>query len=223
VVLNTGGPVLTPWRDKVAGILEAWYPGQENGDAIASLLFGDVNPSGKLPATFPAGDDQGPLTSPERFPGVNGTARYDEGLLVGYRWFDARDQEPAFPFGHGLSYTTFSYGALRVLPSFRRGGVVTKLRVRNTGDVDGAETVQLYVGFPPGAGEPPKVLKAFRKVQLDPGQRATVTLTLDRQDLSVWDSDRGRWVTPGGRYRIMVGSSSRDIRQTAGFTLRPGR
>ena len=101
VVLNTGGPVLTPWRDRVAGILEAWYPGQENGNAIASVLFGDVNPSGKLPATFPRSDDQGPLTSPERFPGVNDTARYDEGLLVGYRYYDARGQQPRSRSGTG--------------------------------------------------------------------------------------------------------------------------
>jgi beta-glucosidase len=215
VVLDTGGPVLTPWRDKVAGILAAWYPGQENGDAIASLLFGDVNPSGKLPVTFPRSDDQGPLTSPERFPGVNDTVRYDEGLLVGYRFYDARGQQPAYPFGHGLSYTTFSYGRLRVLRSFQRGGAIVKVRVANTGEREGAETVQLYVGFPAGAGEPPKVLRAFRKVQLDPGQRATVTLTLDRRDLSVW---RGHgWVSPAGRYRLMVGSSSRDIRSTATF------
>jgi beta-glucosidase len=215
VVLDTGGPVLTPWRSKVAGILEAWYPGQENGDAIASVLFGDVNPSGKLPATFPRSDAQGPLTSPIRFPGVNDTVRYGEGLLVGYRWYDARGQRPAFPFGHGLSYTTFSYGKLRVLPSFRRGGLIVKVRVRNTGDREGAEVVQLYVGFPASAGEPPKVLKAFRKVQLDPGKRATVTLTLDRRDLSVWSDTRHGWVSPTGRYRLMVGSSSRDIRSTA--------
>jgi beta-glucosidase len=215
VVLNTGGPVLTPWRDRVAGILEAWYPGQENGDAIASLLFGDVNPSGKLPATFPRSDDQGPLTSPERFPGVNDVVRYDEGLLVGYRYYDANGQEPAFPFGHGLSYTTFSYSGLRVLPAFRRGGVTVKVGVRNTGDREGAEVVQLYVGFPDSAGEPPKVLKAFRKVRLDPGKRSTLTLTLDRRDLSVWSDADNRWVSPAGRYRLIVGSSSRDIRATA--------
>lgn len=220
VVLDTGGPVLTPWRNDVAGVLEAWYPGQENGDAIASLLFGDVNPSGKLPVTFPRSDAQGPLTSPIRFPGVNDTVRYSEGLLVGYRYYDARGQQPAFPFGYGLSYTTFSYGKLRVLPSFRRGGAIVKVRVRNTGDREGAEVVQLYVGFPRGAGEPPKVLKAFRKVQLDPGRRSTVTLTLDRRDLSIWDTGENRWVSPTGRYRLMVGSSSRDIRSTASFWRR---
>jgi beta-glucosidase len=220
VVLNTGGPVLTPWRDRVAGVVEAWYPGQENGDAIASVLFGDVNPSGKLPATFPSSDDQGPLTSPERFPGVDDTVRYDEGLLVGYRYYDANDQQPAFPFGHGLSYTSFSYGGLRVLPAFHRGGVTVKVRVVNSGDREGAEVVQLYLGFPQSAGEPPKVLKAFRKIELDPGRRATVTLTLDRRDLSVWSDARNRWVRPAGRYQIMVGSSSRDIRATGSFWSR---
>jgi len=130
-------------------------------------------------------------------------------------WPRARGQQPAFPFGHGLSYTTFSYGKLRVLRSFRRGGAIVKVRVRNTGDREGAEIVQLYVGFPQGAGEPPKVLKAFRKVQLDPGARSTVTLTLDRRDLSVWNDQQNRWISPSGRYRLMVGSSSRDIRATA--------
>ena len=120
VVLNTGGPVLTPWRDKVAGILEAWYPGQENGNAIASVLFGDVDPSGRLPATFPKSDDQGPLPSPERFPGVSDTVRYSEGLQVGYRYYDAHGQQPAFAFGHGLSYTTFSYGKSPVKRSRHR-------------------------------------------------------------------------------------------------------
>ena len=215
VVLNTGGPVLTPWRDKVASIVEAWYPGQENGNAVASVLFGDVDPSGRLPATFPKSDDQGPLTSPERFPGVDDTVRYSEGLQVGYRYYDAHGQQPAFAFGHGLSYTTFSYGQLRVQRSFHHNGAIATVRVRNSGHREGAEVVQLYVGFPPSAGEPPKVLKAFRKVQLGPGRRATVKLTLDRRDLSVWNEARNRWVSPSGRYRLMVGSSSRDIRATA--------
>jgi beta-glucosidase len=220
VVLNTGGPVLTPWRDKVAGIMEAWYPGQENGNAVASVLFGDVNPSGRLPATFPKSDDQGPLTSPERFPGVDDTVRYSEGLQVGYRYYDAHGQQPAFAFGHGLAYTTFSYGRLRVQRSSHRGRVTVKLRVRNSGHREGAEVVQLYVGFPDSAGEPPKVLKAFRKVQLGAGRRTTVTLKLDRRDLSVWSEQRRGWVSPAGRYRLMVGSSSRDIRSTASLRHR---
>jgi beta-glucosidase len=216
VVLDTGGPTLTPWRNRVAGILEAWYPGQQNGDAIAAVLFGDVNPSGRLPVTFPRSDAQGPLTSAGRFPGVSDLARYSEGLLVGYRWYDARRQRPAFPFGYGLSYTRFSYGGLRVRSNAR--GVTVKVRVRNAGARTGAEVVQLYVGFPRRAKEPPKVLKAFRRIQLARRHSATVTLRVKRRDLSVWSTARRRWVTPAGRYRLLVGSSSRDIRATASVT-----
>jgi beta-glucosidase len=219
VVLDTGGPTLTPWRDQVAGLFEAWYPGQQNGDAIAALLFGDANPSGRLPVTFPASDAQGPLTSPSRFPGVNDVASYDEGLLVGYRWYDAIGQQPAYPFGYGLSYTSFAYDRLHVHP-WRHGDLAVRVRVRNTGGRAGAEVVQLYVGFPASAGEPPRVLKAFQKVQLAPGQKANVTLTLGPRDLSVWSDTRNGWYTPGGRYTVMVGSSSRDIRGTASFWRR---
>ena len=221
-MLNTGGPVLMPWLDKVAGDRRGLVSGagDRQRDRLP-LLFGDVDPSGRLPVTFPSRDDQGPLTSPERYPGVNDTVRYSEGLQVGYRYYDAHSQQPAFPFGHGLSYTTFSYGKLRVKRSFHRGGAIVKVRVRNTGHREGAEVVQLYVGFPDSAGEPPKVLKAFRKMQLNPGQRATVTLTLDRRDLSVWSEARNRWVSPTGRYRLMVGSSSRDIRADR-LNLAPG-
>jgi len=222
VVLDTGGPTLTPWRNSVAGIFEAWYPGQQNGDAIAALLFGDVSPSGRLPATFPATDAQGPLTSPARFPGVGDVVRYDENLLVGYRWYDAMAQQPAFPFGYGLSYTTFAYGKLRLQPSWSHHGgeLSARVRVRNTGRRAGAEVVQLYIGYPASAGEPPKVLKAFRKVQLRPGREAQVRLRLDRRDLAVWSDARGRWVVPAGRYTLMVGSSSRDIRATAPVWVR---
>ena len=220
VVLDTGGPTLTPWRDKVAGIVEAWYPGQENGTAIASLLFGDSDPSGKLPVTFPASEDQGSLTTPDRFPGVNGTVHYSEGLLVGYRSYDASGQQPAYPFGYGLSYTTFSYGRLHVLRSRERDRITVRVRVRNTGSRPGAEVVQLYVGFPADAGEPPKVLKAFAKIQLDTARSGTVTLTIPRHDLAVWSEARNRWVVPTGRYGLMVGSSSRDIRGTASFWQR---
>jgi beta-glucosidase len=214
VVLDTGGPTLTPWRNRVAGLLEAWYPGQRNGTAIAAVLFGDVNPSGRLPVTFPRSDAQGPLTSARRFPGVNDVARYSEGLLVGYRWYDARGQRPAYPFGYGLSYTRFSYRGLRVRRSSGRGLKVS-VRVRNRGARAGAEVVQLYVRFPRNAGEPPKVLKAFRRVALAAGRRTTVTLRLGRRDLSVWSAARRRWVSPAGRYALLVGASSRDIRATA--------
>jgi beta-glucosidase len=221
VVLDTGGPTLTPWRDRVAGILEAWYPGQENGDAIAAVLFGDHNPSGKLPATFPAGDDQGPLTTPERFPGVADTARYEEGILVGYRWYDAMGQDPAFPFGHGLSYTTFSYGRLDAA-DLKRGAKSTRVKVlvRNTGSRRGSEVVQVYVGhLPTDVQTEPKQLVGFAKVTLKPGQQQYVTARVDRRALSYWDTDAGRWVTPAGDVPVHVGSSSRDIRLSGELTV----
>jgi beta-glucosidase len=219
VVLNTGGPVLMPWLDDVRAVVEAWYPGQANGAAIASILFGDVNPSGKLPVTFPRSDSQTPLTR-ARWPGTGNVARYDDGLFVGYRWFDARRRRPLFPFGHGLSYTKFRYGLARVTPG--RGGktAVVRVRIRNTGRRAGAEVVQLYVRFPRSAGEPPRQLKAFRKVRLRPGRRATVHLRLQLRDLASWSGSGHRWVIHKGAYRLLVGSSSRDIRATAGLRAR---
>jgi beta-glucosidase len=225
VVLNTGGAALMPWIGRVAAAVEAWYPGQENGKAIASVLFGDVDPSGKLPTTFPRSDEQTPVADPRRWPGVNGVAHYAESLGVGYRWFDARRKTPLFAFGHGLSYTTFRYGRAHVGRPRTHDGVRTwpvRLRVTNTGTRAGAEVVQLYVGFPPAAGEPPKQLKGFKRVALKPGRGAEVTLRLTARDLSSWNSARNRWRTHSGRYRIMIGSSSRDVRATARLEVRAG-
>jgi beta-glucosidase len=222
VVLNTGGATLMPWIDRVAGVVEAWYPGQENGNAIAAVLFGDINPSGKLPITFARSDQQSPVAAPQRWPGVNGVARYDEGIQVGYRWYDAQGQDPLFPFGHGLSYTTFDYGRASISAPRRhpgRGSWRVRVRVTNSGTTSGAEVAQLYVGFPSSAGEPPKQLKGFEKVELQPGQSTRVTFRLTRRDLSSWSTDQHRWVTHFGRYSIMIGSSSRDIRTTASLTL----
>lgn len=222
VVLNTGGAALMPWIDRVAGVVEAWYPGQENGNAIAAVLFGDIDPSGKLPMTFPRSDQQSPVAAPERWPGVNGVAHYDEGVQVGYRWYDAQGEDPLFPFGHGLSYTTFDYGRMRIsAPQSHHGRGTVRLRVRvtNTGTTAGAEVAQLYVGFPSRAGEPPKQLKGFEKVELDPGASTTVKFRLTTRDLSSWSTDQHRWVTHEGRYRLLIGSSSRDIRTTANLRL----
>jgi beta-glucosidase len=222
VVLDTGGPALTPWRDQVAGLLEAWYPGQENGDAIASVLFGDTNPSGRLPVTFPASDDQGPLTTPERFPGTNDTVRYEEGIFVGYRYYDANGQDPAFPFGHGLSYTTFSYGHLHAA-NLHRGAksARVKLLVRNTGPRRGTEVVQVYNGHLPTAVETePRQLAGFATVTLKPGKQQYVTARIDRRALSYWDTDADEWVTPAGEVPVYVGSSSRDIRLSGQLTVR---
>ena len=171
VVLHTASAVLMPWRNKVAGIVEAWYPGQQSGAAIAKTLFGDVDPSGRLPVTFPRlrrARGRRP-TTPRAIPGIGNVVQYSEGLFVGYRFFDRYRQQPLFPFGYGLSYTHFKLSGLKVT---KRGGgrYGVSVRVRNTGRRAGAEVVQLYVGFPPKTGEPPRQLKAFGKVFLGAGR-----------------------------------------------------
>lgn len=207
VVLNTGGPVTMPWLGDVAGVLAAWYPGQEYGNAIAALLFGDVNPAGRLPVTFPATLRQVPAADPARFPG----GHYDEGLAVGYRWYDQQGLRPLFPFGFGLSYTDFTYSDLRIGREPERGTVTVEATVTNTGDRRGAEVAQLYVGHPAVDGEPPRLLKGFEKVELDPGGSARVRFTLDARSLSHWGSRTHRWVRSAGEYSVSVGGSSRDL------------
>jgi beta-glucosidase len=196
VVLNTPGPVLMPWLDDVAAVLQVWYPGEQFGSALAAILFGDADPGGRLPVTFAAAPDQGPTTTPERYPGVGGVVRYDEGPLVGYRFFDAHDQRPLFPFGHGLSYGRYVYENLRV--SADSGRVSVSVDVTNVGDRAGSEIVQVYVS--PG-GSAPQALKGFGKVRLAPGQSAPVVVELPPDDL------------PAGEVEILVGASSRDVRQ----------
>jgi beta-glucosidase len=207
VVTHTVGPVLMPWLPKVAAVISAWYPGEMAGDAIAAILFGDVNPSGKLPMTFPATEKDGPLTSAERFPGVRGEVRYEEGLLVGYRYYDAAKQKPLFPFGFGLSYTTFGIDGVRVSRT-ERGTIVVEGTVTNTGTRRGAEVVQVYVGFPPSAGEPPWQLKAFDRLVVDPGQRYPFHFDIGRKLLSIWDSKTRRWTLPNGVFKVRVSNSS---------------
>lgn len=213
VVLNTGDPVLMPWVNRVAGLIEAWYPGQEDGAAIASVLFGDVNPSGRLPVTFPASATDLPASSPRQWPGVNGKVLYSEGLDVGYRWYDARHITPLFPFGYGLSYTTFAFSRLSISPHILSpGGTVTvRATVKNTGARAGADVVQLYVGDPPSAAEPPQQLKAFQKVFLKPHQQRRVSFVLGNSALAHWDDTSHAWAVSSGVYRVALGSSSRDI------------
>ncbi|HEV3216634.1 MAG TPA: glycoside hydrolase family 3 C-terminal domain-containing protein [Vicinamibacterales bacterium] len=218
VVLHTSNPVAMPWIDKVAAVVEAWYPGQEAGTSIADVLFGDVNPSGKLPVTFPASETQGPATKWTEYPGDGRTAEFTEGVLVGYRWYDARNQEPLFPFGHGLSYTTFQYDQLQVQGASE--GAAVHVRVTNTGKRAGAEVVQLYVEDPSEALEPPRQLKGFEKVMLKPGQSQTMSFTLDKQHLSVWDEGERAWKLVPGTYTVRVGSSSRDLRAKGTFLIR---
>ncbi len=213
VVLNTGAPVLMPWLSKVKGVLEAWYPGQEDGNAIAAVLFGDVNPSGKLPMTFPASSSQVPANTQAQYPGNNDESSYSEGLDVGYRYYDANNLTPLFPFGYGLSYTSFSYSNLSISPTSGtfNDAVTVSASVTNTGSRTGADVAQLYVGFPSSAGEPPKILKAFQKVTLAPGQSQTVSFHLNASAFSYWDTTAHNWVVPQGTFRLMVGDSSRTL------------
>lgn len=215
VVLQTGGPVLTPWRDKVAALLEAWYPGQNGGTAIARVLFGDVEPGGRLPATFPVREADEPVAGdPEKYPGVAERVTYKEGVLIGYRWFDEKRLDVAYPFGHGLTYTTFAFRRMR---RERGSGVRVSVDVRNTGRRTGTAVPQLYVGMPqpaPGIAQPPLQLKGFKRVTLRPGQRRRVTFRLDERAFSYWDPRSDSWQVEPGCYRIAVGSSSRDLPQT---------
>jgi beta-glucosidase len=217
VVLHTSTAVAMPWIDKVAAVIEAWYPGQEAGSSIAALLFGDVNPSGKLPVTFPRDEKQGPATHWMEYPGNGRSVLYSEGVFVGYRWYDAHDQQPLFPFGHGLSYTSFDYTTIEVAGS----GANRTLRVtlRNSGAREGAEVIQAYVGMPAAAEEPPQQLKAFDKVLLKPGESRMVTLPLGDELLRVYDDSQRQWRLIPGRYTIAVGASSKDIRRRAQFEI----
>jgi len=216
VVLNTGGPVLMPWVDKISGLIEAWYPGQEDGTAIAAILYGDVNPSGKLPLTFPRTASEIPTSTAAQWPGVNGRSTYSEKLDVGYRWYDAHHVQPLFPFGYGLSYTSFKLSDLRVTPAKITGmdtktNVQVDLQVKNTGKREGAEVIQVYVEQPERNGEPPRQLRAFTKVDLKAGQSQSVRLNLNPRALSIYDPDLHTWKMPSGEYKILVGTSSRDL------------
>lgn len=212
VVLDTGGPVLMPWLDQVPAIVEAWYPGEQDGNAIAAILFGDADPGGRLPQTFPAANSAVPASTPEQWPGSGDgqDASFSERLKVGYRWYDANKVAPQFPFGYGLSYTSFAYSRLRITHSGTR--VAVSFTVTNTGARAGSDVAQLYVEDPAFAGEPPKQLKGYQRVVLRPGRSAQVTIALTPRSFSVWDSAAQRWRVRRGLYRILVGASSRDIR-----------
>jgi beta-glucosidase len=216
VVMENGGPVLTPWRKDVDGLLEAWYPGEEGGSAIARVLFGQADPGGRLPATFPRRARDIPTAgSPRRYPGVDDEEYYKEGVFVGYRWYDQHDLRPAFPFGSGDSYTTFRYRHLRISPASSGDSSVAKIRfdVTNTGRREGKAVAQLYLGLPSNGGlrEPPKELKGFDALYLKPGRTKTVTLSLRDRDFAHWATSAKKWRVSTGCYRVRVGSSSRDL------------
>ena len=219
VLIYAPAQILMPWASQVEAVLYGWVPGQEEGNAFASVVFGDVNPSGRLPMTFAQNMGDYPCNTAEQFPGVNNVVTYSEGLFVGYRHFDGRGITPLFPFGHGLSYTTFSYSNLTISPAITNvtGNVTVTANVTNTGSRAGAEIAQLYVGFPTTANEPPKQLKGFQKIMLQPGQTQPVSFTLTPEEFSIWNTTAKNWVVVDGTYQVMIGASSRDIRLTGSF------
>lgn len=220
VVVHTPGAVLMPWIDSVASVLVAFLPGQADGAAIANTIFGAVNPSGRLPLTFPAAWPFADPIWPTRseYPGELYQTQYAEGLLVGYRWHDAYNDTPLFPFGHGLSYTTFAYSDLAIAAPAANGSVAVSFTLANTGALAGAEVWQLYVGFPPSAGEPPRVLRAFSSVMLLPNAATPIAVQLNTPDLSIWDVTASDWMVVRGEFVVYVGASSRDFRLQGSFT-----
>lgn len=218
VVLINGSPMeLGGWIDKVPAIVEAWYPGMEGGTAVAGILYGEADPAGRLPFTWPKKLEDSPshrLATQDL-----DTVNYEEELMVGYRYFDTQEVEPQFPFGYGLSYTTFRYGRLRV--SEKNGKVRGRIEIRNTGDRDGSQTVQIYVRPErPSATRPVHELKAFEKLFLRAGERRTVEFTLPARAFSYYSETEGRWVEDPGPYTIEAAASSRDIRSTAQIDIK---
>jgi beta-glucosidase len=219
VVLNAGSPLRLPWAEKVPALLETFYPGLEGGSAIARVLLGEVNPSGKLSTTFPKRLEDTPAYI--NYPGGK-QVRYGEGIFIGYRYYDMRDLAPAFPFGFGLSYTTFEYSHLRLPGEVLPGQPVSvSLTVKNTGQRTGKEVVQLYVhDVASSLPRPPKELKGFAKLELAPGESREVTFSLDERALSFYDPYRKAWVAEPGDFEVLVGASSRDIRLQGTFKLK---
>jgi len=221
VVLFAGGPVIMDrWVNQAPALLMAWYPGQETGAPIAAVLFGNANPSGKLPVTFPRRWQDSPAYG--NYPGKDLTVNYAEGIYVGYRHFDKRNVEPLFPFGYGLSYTSFAYSDLKITPEkVAPGGTVqVTLNVRNTGQLTGAEVVQLYLrDVASSVDRPVRELKGFAKVTLLPGETKPVTFTLDEAALSFYSEKEDRWVAEPGVFEVQIGASSRDIRLKGAFEL----
>lgn len=237
VSMNIPGAILMPWSDQVSAILVTWMPGQEAGNALADVLFGKVNPSARLPVTMPNKDNEVGFT-PSEYPGTGmlPDAYYNENLLIGYRWYDAFNVTPKFPFGFGLSYTTFGYNDLFVKPSslsmkaeiLQDNRMKTRLaplvnvnfQVSNTGNLSGDETVQVYLAYPSQANEPPRQLRAFQKVPLAVGDSKPVTLTLSKQDCAIWNENVHAWEILAGEYTVYVGASSRDLRLQSTFIVK---
>ncbi|HEX3489391.1 MAG TPA: glycoside hydrolase family 3 C-terminal domain-containing protein, partial [Streptosporangiaceae bacterium] len=219
VVLNSGGPVVMPWLNSVAGVFANWYPGQEVGNAMAALIFGTVDPSGKLPVTFPSSLSQVPAQTTAQWPGTSTGVTYSEGVNIGYRWYQSQNITPAFPFGYGLSYTKFSFSNLNVGGFNANGQATVTATITNTGSVAGADVAQMYVGDPAASQDPPEQLKGFQRVTLNPGQSSTVSFPLTIHDLASWSSADNAWAAQPGTYSISVGDSSASLPLTGSTSL----
>ncbi|WP_218136756.1 glycoside hydrolase family 3 C-terminal domain-containing protein [Actinacidiphila guanduensis] len=219
VVINSGSPVVMPWLNNVAGVFENWYGGQESGAAIAALIFGKANPSGKLPVSFPSSLSQVPASTTAQWPGNASGVSFSEGVNIGYRWYQSQDITPAFPFGFGLSYTRFSFSNLNVSAFDADGKATATATVTNTGTVAGADVAQLYVGDPAAGQDPPEQLRGFQRVSLDPGESTTVTFPLTIHDLASWSTTDNQWEAPAGTYSIKVGDSSNSLPLTGSTSL----
>jgi beta-glucosidase len=220
VVLISAIVGMTDWIDNVPSILQAWYPGMEGGHAIANIIFADANPSGKLPVTIPKKLSDSPAHKSERtFPGDD-NVYYDEGIFVGYRHFDTNDIEPLFPFGHGLSYTTFSYDNLKINSNSisKNEKITISCDITNSGKLEGAEIAQLYIQDVESSAERPiKELKRFKKINLNPSEKETISFELDKNELSFYSEKDNSWKVEPGKFNLFIGSSSRDIRLQGEF------
>ena len=230
VVVNiSGSPVSMPWADKADAIVQGWYGGTESGNALADVLVGKVNPSGKLPFSIPFRYEDCPIKTERQYPGIKEDGdlywqtHYDEGIYVGYRWYDTKEIPVQFPFGHGLSYTTFSYSNAKAAKPYMKadGTLEVSVDVTNTGNVDGAEVVQLYIADPQASVDrPAKELKGFEKIWLKAGQTRNVKFEITAEDLSWFDAENHRWVAEPGEFKALFASSSKDVRAEAGFSLK---
>ena len=229
VVVNiSGSAVAMPWADKVDAIVQGWYGGTESGNALADVLTGKVNPSGRLPFTVPFKYEDGPIKTEAQYPGIKEEGdqfwqtHYSEGVYVGYRWYSSKKIKVQFPFGHGLSYTTFAYTNAKADKAEMTADQTLKVSVdvTNTGSADGAEVVQLYINDVKSTiDRPVKELKNFEKVYLKAGETKTVTFEIDAEDLSYFDADKHEWVAEPGKFKALLGSSSEDVRSTVNFKL----
>lgn len=230
VVVNiSGSPVSMPWADIAGAIVQGWYGGTESGNALADVLTGKVNPSGRLPFTVPFKYEDGPIKTERQYPGIKEEGdeywqtHYDEGIYVGYRWYDTKEIPVQFPFGHGLSYTTFEYGDAKAAKASMTadGKMTVTVNVKNTGEREGAEIVQLYIADPVvGIDRPAKELKGFEKICLKPGESKTVSFEIDSADLSYYSIEENGWKAEAGEFQALIGPSSADIRATASFELK---